>query len=825
MPSRRTVLRPTLLAMAIALTLPMGMVSPAQAATINQPAQDLGDALNALASQTGLRLLFATDLVKGKRAPALNGDYSPEQALRQLLTGSGLEAVATGDGSFAIRALPQGSTQQLDEVTVTAQSDTQNPTGPVQGYVVQRTTAGKTNAPVLELAQSLTVITRDAMEDRGVQTVSDAISYAPGTLIAAYGQDPRYDWTFLRGFNALSDQWRDGLRTSGRGFNLPKVNPYGLERVEIIRGPASVLYGQGNPGGLISMTTKRPTETPYHEVGIAGGSYGNKQVFADVSDRLDESGEWRYRLTLHARDADSAIDHAESHSYYIAPAITWTPSDNTSITFLMQYQSEHSTDLYNGTPSQQLKNLAAFFGIPMSTIPSNRNIGNPDFEKFDRDYFSFGYALEHRINDTWSLNQNVRYESIALDYNYAVLVGFLPPGILGSETLLTQNAVNIDEPVKNLLLDQNLTGSWKTGTMDYTLVAGLDIGWTDAERQERTSDPDPMAAGIIALSPTSPLYSYTLNAFNANPSYPAIVAPTTLTEDSSAKNRKIGVYVQNRFRFQENWLLNLAGRQDWVTTETDDRLTGTPATQNDNAFSGQASLMYVSESGVAPYVSYSTGFNPILETDNNGNPMDPETATQYEVGIKWQPNTNVLLSLAGFDLTKQNIVSADPNGQNKTQTGEIRSLGLEAEATLSLDNGLKLTTSYTHINAEITEDQRRPTFVGSTPELVAENTAAAWVDYTLQDGPLKGIGVGAGARYVGSMHYMTDDLVTGTSGTEIDLKGYTLYDAALRYKWQNWSLSLTGQNLAGKEYLAWCSSQICQWGLPRSFIATARYRW
>lgn len=815
-------LRPCLLALAIAATLPLATPVQAAPVTLNQPAQGLGDALNALASQTGLRLLFASNLVEGRQAPALNGSYEPAQALQRLLAGSGLEAVPTADGSFAIRALPQhgGKAQELGEVTVAAEQEQESPTGQLRGYVAQRSNAGKSNTPVLEMAQSLTVVTRDNMDDRGVQTVSDAISYAPGTLTSAYGQDSRYDWTFLRGFDAIYDTWRDGLRNSGIGFAIPKVDPYGLERVEVVRGPASVLYGQGNPGGLVSLTSKRPTATPYHEVGIAGGSFGNKQIFADVSDALDKNGEWRYRLTLHGRDADSSIDYAETNSYYIAPSLTWTPSADTSVTFLMQYQADHSTDLYNGTPSPQLTQFAQGFGIPMEVIPPTRNIGNPDYEKFDRDYAAFGYALEHRVNDTWSLVQNVRFESVGLTYDYTQLLGFLPPGIFGAETLLTQQAVSIEEPLKNLLLDQNLSGHWNNDRVDYTVVGGLDLSWTDAQRQERTSDNQP------SPFPTSPAYSYALNAFNPNPTYPVITAPTTLTDNTDTKSNKAGVYVQNRFRFDNNWLLNLAGRQDWVSTQADNHLAATTAKKHDNAFSGQASVMYLAAGGISPYVSYSTGFHPILETDDNGNPFDPETAEQIEAGVKWQPRSTVLLSLASYELTKHNVVSADPQGNNKTQTGAVRSRGVEAEATLSLDNGLKLTTSYTHNNAEITEDARRPAFVGSAPELVPENTAAAWLDYTLQNGLLKGLGAGVGARYIGSMHYRTDDLITGAAdGMEIDLKGYTLYDAALRYQWQKWSLSVNGQNLAGKEYFAWCTSQICQWGLPRSVIATARYRW
>lgn len=826
MPVRRTPLRPTLLALAMALTLPLAV----QAAPVKQPAQALGDALNSLASQTGLRLLFATDLVSGKQAPALDGDYAPEQALRLLLANSGLEAVASPDGSYAIRALPQATpqqaAQQMEEVTVTARGE--DPAGQVKGYVATRTRVGKSNDSLLESARSVSVITRDAMDDRGVQNVNEAVSYSAGVQAAPYGVDQRYDWTFLRGFSALFNTWRDGLLLTGSDFAVPRINSYGLERVEVLRGPASVLYGQSNPGGLISLTTKRPTAEPWHEVGIGGGNFDNRHVFADLSDKLDADGTWRYRLTAYGRNAENHVEHSQDDSYYVAPAFTWSPSSDTSLTFLATLQSDRGNGLYSATPSAHFTNTAALFGLTLDKIPASRNAGNPDFEGFDRDYAALGYALDHRFNDTWSFTQNVRFESTRLDYRRAQLAGVLPPGILGAEVLLTQNAIINDEDLQSWLFDQHLDGNWKNGALDYTLTVGLDLSWTDARQRELTSDPDPMAATIIGMLPvpTTPLYSHVLNGFNANPSYPVIAMPTTQTRDLALKSRRSGVYVQNRFKLEDRWIFNLAGRQDWVVGDTDNYMTGAPREiQNDSAFSGQGSVMYLLDGGIAPYASYSTGFNPVLEVDASGNPFDPEEARQWEAGIKWQPDSAVLLSLAAYDLSKENVISADAFGV-KSQTGEVRSRGIEAEGTVSLDNGLKLIASYTRNNAEIVADKNYPNRIGTAPQQVPENQAAAWLDYTQQDGVLKGLGAGVGARYIGSMHYLEDDLVAfSPAGVAIDLKGYTLFDAALRYQIQQWSLSLNVQNLTDKEVLVWCTSQICQYNQPRTFVATARYRW
>ncbi len=706
--------------------------------------------------------------------------------------------------AIACLALPAQAEDRATLATVQVTADSENDSQ-TSSYVARRSQAGKLDAPLLETAQSVSVITRQAMDDRAVQTMAEALRYSPGVLAAPYGEDSRYDWTFLRGFTALFDVWRDGLRQRGSGFTVPKINPYGLERVEVIRGPASVFYGQGNPGGLINLSTKRPTDTPYHEVGITAGSHDNEQLFADLSDQLDQDGRWRYRLTTLGRDAQGSIDHTDDKSFYVAPALSWQPSDATSLTLLAQFQSDRTTNSMSGTPTPYLINTMAAFGIPLSKIPQGRNLGNPDFDRFDRDYTALGYILEHRFNDTWSLNQNARYETTTLDYRRAQLTGVQPSP---SETLLTQDAIIEDEKVSAWLLDQRLTGQWSQGALDYTLSAGLDFSTLKAELRTKTSDD-----------------SYLLNAFNPNPRYPQIVQPTTVTRDLTVDGESTGLYLQNRIKWQDRWIFNLAGRQDWARNDSHNLQTGGKEELDDQAFSGQASLMYVSAAGLAPYISYSTGFNPVFEINKQGKALDSETAEQTEVGLKWQPaQGGIMLSVAAYELSKQNVVTADPQG-NKTQTGEIRSRGLELEGNLDLTSGLKAVASYTLNNAEITEDKNHPDRVGTNPILTPDKQASLWLDYTLQSGLLKGLGLGAGLRYTGSVQYVEDDLVLGTDGATLQLKGYTLADAALRYQWQRWSLALNVNNLEGREVISWCTSQLCQYGQGRSVTATARYRW
>ncbi len=685
-------------------------------------------------------------------------------------------------------------------VQVTASSEDDQPR-----YTATHSQIGKSDAPLLETAQSVAAITRPAMDDRAAQTVSEALRYSAGTLAAPFGEDRRFDWPFLRGFSALYDIYRDGLRQQGLGFAIPKSHAYGLERVDMLRGPASVLYGQGNPGGLVNLVTKRPTDTPYHEVGMTAGSFDNEQLFADLSDQLDQSGAWRYRLTTLGRDARGRVAHTDNKSFYLAPALSWQPSAATTLTLLSQFQADRSTASITGTPTPQL--IAAFtaMGLKPGTIPQGRNLGNPDFDRFHRDYTALGYLLEHRLNDSWSLAQNVRYEVTDLDYRHAELKGVaITPRF---ETALTQSAIMDEEKVATLLLDQRLTGQWSQGALDYTLSAGLDYSQLRAGLRSKTGNT-----------------LYLLNAFNPSPSYPQITLPRTVTRDQAVEGENTGLYVQNRFKWQERWILKLAGRQDWVSKDSHNRLSDAQEERDEEATSGQTSLMYLSPQGLAPYISYSTGFNPVFETDAHGRAMDAETARQTEVGLKWQPaQGGLMLSLAAFDLSKKNVVTTDPQGK-KSQTGAVRIRGLELEGSLDLTPGLKAVAAYTLNHATITADKNHPGRVGSNPPLTPDHQANAWLDYTVQTGPLQGLGLGAGLRYVGAMDYAQDGLLPG-SDVALHLRGYTLLDTALRYQRQNWLFALNVSNLEDQEVIAWCTGQLCQYGEERIATASARYRW
>lgn len=779
--------------------------APGQAATpsfaIDVPAQPLATALSELSRQTGIQVFAAGDVVAGIGSRPVAGRLTFAQALREMLAGSALEASPTGNGGWAIRRTTSAtSSSTLPTVTVTAATASETATGPVDGYVARRSATGtKTDSPIIETPQSVSVVTADRIEAIGAINLKEVLAYTPGVGVAPYGADSRFDWVSIRGFDAYSPGfYLDGLpmRNSGN-FGIWRTENYGAERIEILRGPSSVLYGLGNPGGVVNVVSKLPTQEPVRELQFQAGSHSRRQVAGDFSGPVNEDGSLLYRVTGLARDAKLPAGDMKDDHYFLAPSLTWKPSADTKLTLMSQFGKTRSGIYTRGVPA-----YGSLLPTAIGTrIPSDLFLSDPDYNRFNQDQQMVGYQLEHRIDDTWTVRQNARYSHIKLDFQQLVTDGFA-----------TQNADNALDPanyryisfspyvrreqLSSFVIDNQAQADLQWGGWRHTVLVGLDY-------QRSRLDQMMVYGGSAALQDIS------ASGYSS--------APVTLADpsvDSLGRLTQTGLYLQDQIKW-DRWVFTVGGRYDSARSRTRDRLSGDAVTRiKDNEFTGRAGAVYLAPNGWAPYVSYAESFAPTDTIDpETGTPFKAETGRQYEAGIRWQPpGRKQTYSAAVFDLRRQNYISNDENFVPH-QTGEISVRGLELEAVAELAPGFNLTVAYSYTPRAKVTASANPELIGTQATAVPRNRASLWSDYRFANG----IRIGGGVRYEGSSWGID-------SASPAKVPDYTLFDAMLGYDIGRWSLALNLQNLFDKTYFTTCAATTCYYGSQRSVLGTATYR-
>ncbi|WP_246668336.1 MULTISPECIES: TonB-dependent siderophore receptor [Bradyrhizobium] len=660
--------------------------------------------------------------------------------------------------------------------------------GTTTGYVATASTAGtKTSTALIETPQSLSVVTQKELRDRNVQTLKDAVSYTPGVTTTAFGYDPRFDSFYIRGFDATyTGIYRDGLRQGGGNFAIPKIEPYGLDSVSILRGPASGLYGLGSPGGIVDVTTKRPPLTSFGEVQLQGGTYDRYQGSFDVGGPVPGSDQLYYRLTGLLRDAKTWYPGNDDDRAYIAPALTWRPDADTSFTILSEYQKSRT--------AASIGNFRTSDG-QLTNIYSN----DPAFSAMDQKQYRVGYAFEHNVDDVWTVRQNFRFYQVDVDAKYTQI-----DSIDSNTNLASRSAWRILDSFNTVTLDNQVEAKFMLGAIRNTALFGVDYGHSYYNDK-------------IGYGPAPDLNLLTMN-YGAQ----AIATPAFSIFNKQSTD-EVGVYAQEQAKLG-GFILTLNGRQSWVSQTTTAGLDGVPSTQKATAFTGRAGLSYVFDDGIAPYVSYATAFAPQVGVDASGLPFRPTTGEQKEVGIKYQmPNLPVLLTAAVFDITQDNVLRTDPNNMAfQAATGQVESKGVELEAKLALKQGFDLTAAYTHLNVVIT--QGNPDTTGNELSGIPRNSFAAFGKYTFQSGvPVEGLGLGLGVRYIGT-NFGNDQNTFQNAAT-------TLFDAVIDYdlgkldrRFLGATMRVNATNLFDTHYQT-CQSGYCYAGERRQVIGTLSYRW
>ncbi|MDE1189555.1 MAG: ferrichrome porin FhuA [Pantoea sp.] len=703
-------------------------------------------------------------------------------------------------GSLSAQALAE------DTVVVTADGGSAVPQesawGPAPTIAAKRSaTATKTDTPIEKTPQSISVVTQEEMAMHNVQSVKRAFSYTPG-ISDNRGSSDVIDAFSIRGFSETNtNQYLDGLKLQGDNYSEFAIDPYFLERAELLRGPASVLYGKSNPGGVVSLVSKRPTQETLREVQFQMGTDNRFSTGFDFGGALDDSGVYSYRLTGLARSQDAQQEMNKEKRYTIAPSFSWRPDANTRFDLLTYFQNEPETGYYGWLPREGTVVPIIRPDGSQYKLPTNFDEGEPS-NKISRNTKMVGYSFEHSFNDTWTVRQNLRYADLRTDYRSIYGSSFNP------DTLqINRGSAVSDEHLNEFSVDTQAQAKFNTGALSHTLLMGVDY-------QQMRNDINAQFGTASSLNAVNPQYGNDT------------VTPFADPYQHLDKQRQTGLYTQDQMEWNR-WVLTLGGRYDYAMTSVYDRVASSLDRQNDQAFTWRGGLNYVFDNGIAPYFSYSEAFIPNSGSTFDGKAFDPSRAKQYEAGIKYVPKDRpIVITAAVYQLTKNNNLTADPEHQYASiQTGEIRSRGVELEAKAALSANINLTAGYSYTDAEYTEDT---TLKGKTPAQVPKQTASVWGDYTFHETALSGLTLGAGVRYTGASKglYSTGD----NANQNFDVKGYTVVDAAVKYDLARFglpgsSLGINVNNLFDREYVASCYREYaCYWGTDRQIVGTATFR-
>jgi iron complex outermembrane receptor protein len=745
-------------------------------------------------------------------------------------------ALLAGVALAVVSHVQDAAAQQSGDATTLDQIDVQgrgqggsaggkgSGTAPVDGYVPTATTTGsKTDTPIKLIPQSIGVVGRQQMDDLGAQKPDEAVRYSAGVFAQPFGDDTDNNWFYIRGFDATqTGVYRDGMQLFNYAFGNFYTDSYLLERVEVLRGASSSLYGGGNVGGIINYVSKRPLDADFNQIGVGIDNYPTAFAAFDVNrvvpNDLVTKGDplppvWKYRITGKIEGGDGYSRHEDGFRGVIQGAATYSPDAGTDLTVYANYQ--HMDQRHGGG------DFLPYYGTVRKTdfgrIDRKDNFSEPDVDKFEREQAMAGYELNHDINETWTAQSKARFAYSHVDEVQLYASGYQGPPFNfnpqpDATNLLSRINFDHDTEAYSVTTDNSLVGKFATAGLDHTLLFGVDYKFYRID-EVQSSNRFPLAATPISAS---------------DPSYGAGQPPRGRYLDEASNLNQVGVYVQDQIRFGGGFIGTLNGRYDrvWIDGKYDfiqNEDTGQDTDLNKGRFSGRAGLGYEFANGVVPYVSIASTFNPLLGSNvtavvggTRRTPFEPETGVQYEAGVKYAPTWfSGLFSAAIFDLTKKNVVSGPFQAQ--TQLGKVRSRGFEFEAQANLTENWKFLGSFTAYQLKILRDDT-PGVTGDQPFLVPEMIGSAFLDYTVTTGALKGVSAGAGVRYIGKSE--------ATQPNTVKVPDATLFDAAVRYEWDKYKVSLNVTNLFDKRFVSGCQGiNVCSYGEARKALVRASYTW
>lgn len=680
-------------------------------------------------------------------------------------------------GSVAFPLLAQETTKN-DTVVVTSQ---------------MQSGATKLATPDIETPQSVSIVTREQFEEQGATSVRQAVSYTPGVYSNQIGASNRFDYIVLRGFSdgSLDNVYLDGLKMMGdtNSHSSLVVDPWFLEDIEVVRGPASVLYGRSSPGGIVALTSRKPSFDAGGEVKMFAGNNNQRGAAFDVTGALDDNDRVAARLSGMTRYADSQFGPLKEERYALMPSLTWRITDQTRLDLMAYLHRDPEGGSHSGLPYDGT--VVPHYGQKISNTFYE---GENDYDKYDRRENMVGYNIEHMFDSGWSVRQKLRYLHTDVELNQVYAAGWL------NETELNRGYSGSDEKMSAITLDNQLDGSFDTWQVNHRLLVGFDY-------QDRCNNTTGYYGAFPPIDAFNPVYG-------AKPDYIDMYAR------EKHKLRQTGYYLQDQMSW-DRWRITLGGRYDQVSVSNIDKIKDTRSDLDKNNFSTRAALLYLFDNGFAPYVSYSTAFTPTSFADENGNLLDPMKGKQWEAGLKYEPEgLNSQFSASVFRINQTNIATKEEPTDPYRSIGEIESEGVELEAISQLTDSFRLQAAYTY--TDIRYKKSSPEEQGKRAVYAPRNQASAWLSYDVKSGPLDGLTLGSGVRYVNGI--TSDRLNTHT------LPSYTLVDMVIGYDLTNigikgLSAQLNVNNLTDKRYVAACNSlSYCYFGAERSIVGSVSWK-
>ncbi|MCW4462966.1 TonB-dependent siderophore receptor [Sphingomonas sp. BT-65] len=711
----------------------------------------------------------------------------------------------------------------------------------------------KTDTPLMETPQSITVIDGAELELRNAQSINQALGYVAGVSPNQRGgMVTRYDQLILRGF--APGVYQDGMRLLAGPYSMPQIDFNRIERIDIVKGPASVLYGNSTPGGLVNLVSKLPEATAFGRVELQAGNYDTLRAVADVNQPLDKDGRLLFRVVGGWQQSDGLTEGTFSERYHVSPMLTFAPTDRTSLTLLAAYQHSPSGGGYSGVPA-----YGSVLPNPLGELPRDINTGDPGYERYNHKQKAIAVFFRHEFNDSLSFRSNFRFQNNELSYRQLYVQGFAKTadGLSSDYSTIIRGGGGADEDFDMLTLDNHFAAKFATGPIQHNVLAGIDYQNITGEnfQQFNTGVSANPLTSIPNLSLFNPVYGGTLPSFDLTVLSPAYV-------NTYGKRTQVGVYLQDQIAIGRLQLI-ASGRFDWYDQTTRNKklavgANGAATFLSQSAFTARLGALYEFEFGLSPFFSYSESFEPQAGTTWDGRPFEPVTGRQYEAGLKFQPQgTNAIFTASVYDLRRQNVPVSDPaagtNGipaNSQIQIGEVRVRGVELEGRGEIVRGLDVVLAGSYTDAIITQGVPAipanattgavPTTTGTRQLGTPEWLASSFVSYDFGrnaavTGPLGGLKLGGGVRYVGGSDGTTQYAVINGLATfqRFTTDSFTLVDAVIGYDLgkasgalEGISLAVNAANLLDARHVTACPfNNSCYFGAGRTVVGSVRFNW
>lgn len=642
----------------------------------------------------------------------------------------------------------------------------------------------KSDAPLFETAQAVSVVTREQLDQKQATTLAEAINGIAGVVSGQRGRRGWDDFN-IRGQSANNQIFIDGLRTSAR--SAVAVDLSGIDQVQVLKGPASVNFGQVAPGGLVNLVTKRPEAENFARTDLSYGSYDFKQATFDLNYAPQNTEKGAFRLSGRYADQDDPVDYVYFKNLYISPTYNFNLGEHADLSVIASYQ-HREYQRYQGAPL-----VGTLLPSSLGKIDSSFFSGDPASDPYKADVYRAGWNFKYDFGNELVFRQNAAVQKTEMNG------GFISLQAGGTETAVKRRLEVQDWDYTNYTIDQNLQKTFQFGQITHELLLGFDVM---QEKRETLAD----RCNFASINPFQPHYNQ------------GCITALSLNSHSITELQDMGLYARNRIDLGDQWIINLSGRYDWAKSSSENVLKGTKTDpQDDQAFTGNASVMYLANQFVAPYISYATSFIPNIGTDKNDALFEPEKGKQYEIGMKFQSaDQQIQGALSWFDLRRQNVLVNDPTDINYQITeGEQTTQGIEAEVNAALSDRWTSSVAYAYTYDSKTTKSTELTAIGERLENTPEHTYSLMTRYRPQG--VLGWYVGAG---------ITGASATELAGLNVELPAYTIYNADAGYDTEHWGAQLSIRNLFDKNYYSGViDNRVVAFGNPRQVNFAVKFKY